>query len=639
MILNKGEIIEIDGQYLKILDIDYDENNYSPWDDNPVPYLFVENINGDTFWIKFEEEKHINKKAVSKIANIDDSKFLAKWEQLMWILMDPWASMVEYETVIVETLDESFTEQKNMLDVELDYWTQIFGNVVNNIFPGSVGIEAEKKHLILSNVKRDMNKFYRGEIRLILSRRNLSKDQIKKIQSLFFKKQAFLQPDLPTSWENVKSLQHSIPSSDRDFARPKEPFQMSTAPLDLNKADDLKSIQKLFQQESNPQIEQVQKFLKTFPLGTPYAGPVDGKINPELLSALSFLETSLGPAFKGKLRQGNNIIFGGIQEAQEEIKNLKKKAPEAKNLEEENIKSFQKFFGFEPTGLIDQKLISAVQAVENKIAESINDNNVKGMVWSPSEKKFKTSVSDMSNALSLIKNKKIASTESKQFQSLNEAEKYANQSIEVEYDHWLSIFGNIIELDKDQLQIKFDYYIGNGLDILGKYNIKYLSDIDILNDFIVEVHRKDLTYEDIEEIRALTKEYSQKGVPVKNIGYKYYYSENCYYIIDEIGNKEWFKDNKPHRLDGPAKEYADGSKLYYVNGKLHKENGPAAILANGGKEYWKNGKKHNLNGPAVFYPNGLQMDRRPYLPEGYKEYWIDGIKYTEEDFNYITRKK
>jgi hypothetical protein len=35
------------------------------------------------------------------------------------------------------------------------------------------------------------------------------------------------------------------------------------------------------------------------------------------------------------------------------------------------------------------------------------------------------------------------------------------------------------------------------------------------------------------------------------------------------------KNGKLHREDGPAVEYADGSKKWYLNGKLHREGGPA----------------------------------------------------------------
>jgi len=33
------------------------------------------------------------------------------------------------------------------------------------------------------------------------------------------------------------------------------------------------------------------------------------------------------------------------------------------------------------------------------------------------------------------------------------------------------------------------------------------------------------------------------------------------------GDKEWFRNGKLHREDGPAKEYADGYKFWYLNGR------------------------------------------------------------------------
>jgi len=44
-----------------------------------------------------------------------------------------------------------------------------------------------------------------------------------------------------------------------------------------------------------------------------------------------------------------------------------------------------------------------------------------------------------------------------------------------------------------------------------------------------------------------------------------------------------------HRLDGPAIEWAGGSKEWYVNGFRHRLDGPAIEWANGGKEWWVNG--------------------------------------------------
>jgi hypothetical protein len=61
-----------------------------------------------------------------------------------------------------------------------------------------------------------------------------------------------------------------------------------------------------------------------------------------------------------------------------------------------------------------------------------------------------------------------------------------------------------------------------------------------------------------------------------------------YIYISEDGDKFYHKDKEMtsyHREDGPAIEYADGSKDWYLNGKRHREDGPAMEFANGNK-YW-----------------------------------------------------
>lgn len=36
--------------------------------------------------------------------------------------------------------------------------------------------------------------------------------------------------------------------------------------------------------------------------------------------------------------------------------------------------------------------------------------------------------------------------------------------------------------------------------------------------------------------------------------------------VDDDGNKYWFLDDKFHRVDGPAIEYADGGKHWFIEG-------------------------------------------------------------------------
>ena len=56
-------------------------------------------------------------------------------------------------------------------------------------------------------------------------------------------------------------------------------------------------------------------------------------------------------------------------------------------------------------------------------------------------------------------------------------------------------------------------------------------------------------------------------------------------------NKYWYLNGKPHREDGPAVEYADGTKKWYLNGKPHREDGPAIEWADGTKEWWLDGNE------------------------------------------------
>lgn len=92
----------------------------------------------------------------------------------------------------------------------------------------------------------------------------------------------------------------------------------------------------------------------------------------------------------------------------------------------------------------------------------------------------------------------------------------------------------------------------------------------------------------------------------------------CYTGIVEYegGNKEWFKEGKYHRTDGPAVECWNGTKHWVKEGNRHRENGPAIIYPNG-DEYWcKEGKRHRVDGPAVELETGL------------KRWYIDGQLYS-----------
>ena len=85
------------------------------------------------------------------------------------------------------------------------------------------------------------------------------------------------------------------------------------------------------------------------------------------------------------------------------------------------------------------------------------------------------------------------------------------------------------------------------------------------------------------------------------------------------GSKSWYLNDKLHREDGPAIEYADGNKFWFLNGKYHREDGPALECANGDKCWYLNGKRHREDGPAIERANG-------------SKYWyLNGKEVTQEE--------
>jgi hypothetical protein len=82
-------------------------------------------------------------------------------------------------------------------------------------------------------------------------------------------------------------------------------------------------------------------------------------------------------------------------------------------------------------------------------------------------------------------------------------------------------------------------------------------------------------------------------------------------IIDKNETKFHYVNDQLHRRDGPAIEYADGTKIWYYLGVIHRRGGPAIEYVNGDKEWYVNGKPHRLDGPAI-------------TMEISKEWWIDG---------------
>ena len=104
--------------------------------------------------------------------------------------------------------------------------------------------------------------------------------------------------------------------------------------------------------------------------------------------------------------------------------------------------------------------------------------------------------------------------------------------------------------------------------------------------------------------------------------------------VDKYGNKYWYKNNKYHRKDGPAAEYANGSKFWYINNKCHREDGAALECENGDKYWYKNDNLHREDGPAIEKNNGTCFG---YYLDGKQLNFPNNIRLTKEKMElYIT---
>lgn len=83
-----------------------------------------------------------------------------------------------------------------------------------------------------------------------------------------------------------------------------------------------------------------------------------------------------------------------------------------------------------------------------------------------------------------------------------------------------------------------------------------------------------------------------------------------YYDDGKLHTKEYCKDNKYHREDGPAVIW------YNKKGEVIRE------------WYYINGIKHRENGPAIIW---YHADRQIEL----EEYYIDGVRYTDIFLYYV----
>ncbi|MEZ0262811.1 MAG: hypothetical protein ACAH80_17530 [Alphaproteobacteria bacterium] len=101
------------------------------------------------------------------------------------------------------------------------------------------------------------------------------------------------------------------------------------------------------------------------------------------------------------------------------------------------------------------------------------------------------------------------------------------------------------------------------------------------------------------------------------------------------GVYKWLVNGEPHREDGPAVEYKNGSKEWHLYGQLHREDGPAIEFIDGYRAWFINGLMHREDGPAIMLSDGMRgwyingVPHRVGAPaiefaDGDVEYWNNG---------------
>ena len=125
--------------------------------------------------------------------------------------------------------------------------------------------------------------------------------------------------DFATQWDYPSALKMVVPSQDRDFHRPRQPYLRSNVMLDDNMALDDSSDQNV------EDIKNIQKYFKQSPFGIQYTGPIDGIINSSLLAAISDFQENISVKLNKNIPilQGNQISFDGFEKALKAIQEEK----------------------------------------------------------------------------------------------------------------------------------------------------------------------------------------------------------------------------------------------------------------------------------------------------------------------------
>lgn len=199
----------------------------------------------------------------------------------------------------------------------------------------------------------------------------------------------------------------------------------------------------------------------------------------------------------------------------------------------------------------------------------------------------------------------------------------------------------------------------NKQDPTDKYQFSYGSDqfMDSSKPNARSIKEKPLFYKLNQIVKSLSDKLPEQVIK-KADQWDYEELPDGGYKITKPDLIEWFNENGEfHRLDGPAREWPDGTERWYQMGKLHRLDGPAIEWSDGSKEWWIEGKRygtedafnqtvkklpdggykisapnqvkyyneagqlHRLDGPAIEWSNGIKL------------WYIEGKGYFEQEFN------
>lgn len=204
--------------------------------------------------------------------------------------------------------------------------------------------------------------------------------------------------DMATTWDFETPIQFVVPAEDRDFSRPREPFNINRLPVDFAQAADGSSV------KPSLLVKQVQQFLSSHPLGVAYSGGINGIYSPEVSIALMNLQGLAAQKLpnapyvalfddKGPKADGLNKLVTLIKE------NKSNSGPTSD--QNQTISDFEKMFNLPVTGKISQNLISKIEEIESQISKKLGES-ASGKILDKANNSFLTSVSDVQKALSLL---------------------------------------------------------------------------------------------------------------------------------------------------------------------------------------------------------------------------------------------